>query len=103
MKIYKACKNTNCDSMNKRLKCNFSDKFCTKCGKPLFHICYECEKVIDEGSAKFCADCVAKHEQEKQERADKVKDAAQHVPAVASFVVTVAKEVPKIVKAISKK
>lgn len=103
MKIYKACKNTSCDNMDKRIKVNFSDKFCMKCGQPLFHVCYDCKKIIEENSEKFCSDCIAKHEQAKLDRTEKAKAVVAIAPAAVGVMKSAVDTIPKIMKNLPKK
>lgn len=89
MKMYKTCKNDNCDYMNTVHKYNVTDKYCIKCGQPLYHVCLKCKMVLENNAAKYCNACLENIETKKQSRKDTAKNMFESVPNTINNVVAV--------------
>lgn len=99
MKMYKTCKNDSCNQMNIKIKCSNTDKFCTKCGEPLIHICYTCLKPLDSNEDKYCASCINLQKEKKQERKEFINSKLENIPTI---VTGVAASVPIITASVKK-
>lgn len=97
MKLIKACQNDNCDSKHKKITCSVTDKFCMKCGQPLFHVCSQCGAVLETDLEKLCPTCIQKNEEAKQKNKELAIDAVKTVVSTGGAAVVAAMDlVPKL-------
>lgn len=71
--LIKACLNDNCDAKHAQLKCSITDKFCMKCGQPLYHVCKKCGAIVDNDLQVVCDTCVENARLEKERKREERK------------------------------
>ncbi|MDD7390576.1 MAG: hypothetical protein PUG60_13175 [Lachnospiraceae bacterium] len=92
----KGCTNSKCVAVKKKITYKETEDFCSKCGGPLTYVCKKCYTPIGK-KEKLCA----RHQAEKEDKADKVmKTAAQAggaVLSVGAVVLTKGKDIAKYI------
>lgn len=83
MKPFKGCVNEDC-SAYKKIHYRRDDRYCLKCGHPLYFVCADCWTVLEDDAKKFCDGCQAKRIQRNAERVEKVKQVGVVVAGVAA-------------------
>lgn len=102
MKIYKACQNDNCDAKGDGKLYSVTDKYCVKCGQPLFHVFRQCSIVLENDRDKLCSACIQKNEDVKQKNKDLAVGAIKAVPAAVVGAVNLAPKIPPALKQVQK-
>ena len=85
MKANRGCVNPECKAY-KKIKYKDDDNFCSKCGRPLYYVCSDCWKALEDDSETLCLACKTRRAQKKAEQKEAIKEGAQ---AVAGVVVAV--------------
>lgn len=67
IKAIKGCLNEDCIAFQKRINFKANDKFCSKCGQPLFFVCKDCRMKLDNGTKKYCIRCENKHKDDSEQ------------------------------------
>ena len=94
MSRVKGCTNSECIAVKKKIMYKETEDFCSKCGGALTYVCKKCYTPIEKKD-KLCAI----HQAEKEDKEDKVKQAAVTLGGMAlsagAFVVTNGKSIVK--------
>lgn len=74
----KGCTNENCVARKRKIVFRDTDRFCTRCGKPLSYVCRNCWKELPDDTQLYCSECTEK-KQNSRNWLDAIAENSKHV------------------------